>query len=149
MIDLGTLRNFCFEEIQALAVKWLSPSHTLCPGIVKTAGEVKGDLGYIPKKLRVMGRSVHSSKCKKWHVPSAKPAKSSSWTDQRWNRVFGECLSSLSYLKARSLKKKNLAGVKRYQRQKPSSNYTWKYLSPVSKRRRRQNIRAQRTRLIK
>jgi len=148
VIDSGTLTLTNPAELLALAEKWLTPSHTLCPGIIQTSSEVEGTLGYIPKNMRVIGRGVHSSKCKIWHVPSAKRA-NTAVCDPRWSRVCGECSNSLSYLKTRLQKKKTLDSSKRYNRQQPNSNYGWKFLSPGSKNKRRQNARNQRSRLSK
>jgi len=150
-VSSGKLDKLDPTKLVVIASTELSPHHVLCPGILKQGDEVESEVGYFPKNLRKVSsvNTVHSSKCKVWHVPSRKQQKK--WTsssDPRWSRLCTECCDSRTYIKRRS-KKRECLGGKRFERQRPNSNYPWKFLSPTSKTTRTKNVRQQRSRLKK
>ena len=131
-----------------LAKNLIGSNQTLCPGFLE---DVEA-LGYEPKNIRIMAgpvRSMHSKKCKIWHIPPRLTKERLNASDPRWKRVCLECLDTTRYVKKQVKKKKNLDEPTKLKRQTPSSHFLWRYLSPASKTKRARNIRQQRSRLSK
>ena len=145
----GQLNSTDSADLIALASRWFSSSHTLCPGLIGYE-DVETKLGYAPKTVKYMAdpiKSVHSVNCKVWHPPSSQARKDDS--DPRWSRVCGECLKARSYIQRKLDHKLNLDEATRAQRQMPSSNYPVKFLSPGSAQKRRSKLRNERLLLKK
>ena len=148
IIKSGKLQETANGAIVDLAKNLLCSNQTLCPGFLE---DVKA-LGYEPKNIRIMAgpvRSMHSKRCKIWHIPPCLTKERLNASDPRWKRVCLECLDASRYVKNQVKKKKNLDETTKLKRQTPSSHFPWRYLSPGSKTKRARNIRQQRSRLSK
>lgn len=139
------------EEITELAKQYLTDQHVLCPGLVGV-DDIESELGYTPKTVRLINgpvTTVHSKTCKIWHIPAKNVKSKRDESNCRHHRMCGECLIGTRYVSKALQKKRELGSSKRYERQKPSSNYPVKFLSPKSKSARYANSRLQRHRLEK
>ena len=139
------------KVVMELAMKHLSEKHVLCPGLLGIV-DLQSELGYIPQTVRLISgpiTTVHSKKCKIWHIPATNLKPTADESDPRHRRVCGECLISNRYMGKAIQKKREMESSKRHERQQPSSNYPIKYLSPKSKTARYANSRLQRHRLEK
>ena len=148
IIKSGKLQESANGAIVDLAKNLLCSNQTLCPGFLEDFEA----LGYEPKNIRTMAgpmRSMHSKKCKIWHIPPRLTKERSNTSDPRWRRACSECLDATRYVKKQVKKKKNLDETTKLKRQTPSSHYPWRYLSPASKTKRARNICQQRSRLSK
>lgn len=134
-----------------LAKEHLSDKHVLCPGLLGVV-DLQSELGYIPETVRLIHgpvTTVHSKRCKIWHIPARNLKSKADESDPRRQRVCGECLISDQYVSKAIQKKHEMESSKRHERQQPSSNYPIKYLLPKSKTSRYSNSRRQRHRLEK
>ena len=139
------------KEVMDLAKEYLSESHVLCPGLLGVV-DLQSELGYIPETVRLINgpvTTIHSKRCKIWHIPARNLKSKADESDPRRQRVCGECLISDRYVSKAIQKKREMESSKRHKRQQPSSNYPMKYLSPKSKTKRYSNARLQRHRLEK
>jgi len=139
------------KEVMELVKNHLSEKHVLCPGLLGV-GDLQNELGYIPQTVRLINgpiTTVHSKRCKIWHIPARNFKSKADESDPRHQRVCGECLISNRYVSKAVQKKCEMESSKRHERQQPSSNYPMKYLSPKSKTARYANSRLQRHRLEK
>lgn len=139
------------KEVMELVKNHLSEKHVLCPGLLGV-GDLQNELGYIPQTVRLINgpiTTVHSKRCKIWHIPARNFKSKADESDPRHQRVCGECLISNRYVSKAIQKKREMESSKRHERQQPSSNYPMKYLSPKSKTARYANSRLQRHRLEK
>lgn len=93
--------------------------------------------------------TVHSKTCKIWNIPAKNVKSKRDESNSRHHRMCGECLIATRYVSKALQKKRELGSSKRYERQKPSSNYPVKFLSLKSKSARYANSRLQRHRLEK
>ena len=133
------------EEITELAKKYLTDQHVLCPGLVGV-DDIESELGYTPKTVRLINgpvTTVHSKTCKIWHIPAKNMKSKGNESDSRHHRMCDEYLIASRYVPKALQKKRELGSSKRYERQKPSSNYPVKFLSPKSKSARYANSRLQ------
>lgn len=139
------------KEVMDLAKEHLSDKHVLCPGLLGVV-DLQSELGYIPETVRLIHgpvTTVHSKRCKIWHIPARNLKSKAHESDPRRQRVCGECLISDRYVGKAIQKKREMESSKRHERKQPSSNYPIKYLSPKSKTSRYSNSRRQRHRLEK
>ena len=146
-----TSQKTAAEETMDLAKEYLSESHVLCPGLLGVV-DLQSELGYIPETVRLINgpvTTIHSKRCKIWHIPARNLKSKADESDPRRQRVCGECLISDRYVNKAIQKKREMESSKRHKRQQPSSNYPMKYLSPKSKTKRYSNARLQRHRLEK
>ena len=107
IIKSGKLQETANGAIVDLAKNLLCSNQTLCPGFLE---DVEA-LGYEPKNVRIMAgpvRSMHSKRCKIWHIPPRLTKERLNASDPRWKRVCLECLDATRYVKNQVKKKKNL-----------------------------------------
>ena len=98
IIKSGKLQESANGAVVNLAKELLYSHQTLCPGFLE---DYKA-LGYEPKNIRIMAgpvRSVHSKKCKIWHIPPRVTKERLNSSDPRWRRVCLECLDATRYVK--------------------------------------------------
>ena len=108
-----------------LAKEHLSDKHVLCPGLLGVV-DLQSELGYIPETVRLIHgpvTTVHSKRCKIWHIPARNLKSKADESDPRRQRVCGECLISDRYVSKAIQKKREMESSKRHERQQPSSNY--------------------------
>ena len=108
-----------------LAKEHLSDKHVLCPGLLGVM-DLQSELGYIPETVRLINgpvTTVHSKRCKIWHIPARNLKSKADESDPRRQRVCGECLISDRYVTKAIPKKREMESSKRHERQQPSSNY--------------------------
>ena len=106
IIKSGKLEESVNGAVVDLAKKLLHSHQTLCPGFL----EDYEALGYEPKNIRIMAgpvRSVHSTKCKIWHIPPRLTKERLNASDPRWRRICLECIDATRYVKKQVQKKRH------------------------------------------